>query len=265
MMDDGGWKITLEENKALTACSFLLSGKFSAMGDGTATPKLLVTTADYTPDGDGLTGGNILLKIDGELYDKDYDSGHPIWKFKGSGDFEDVNTLCFYLYKTESDGTHTLIRLDETDDVEFLHFYYMPYTYSEAENAREIHLVLCAQDFNENFTKKDLTSNMFFVYITAGGTPSSDTPCRLDEMTTLGVTFDYGLIYNNALCYTRELNQNCEMPDGFTDFLLHVAALKLSIETEHYIPAIQQYKYLYNNGCAGVASTSGAKSCGCGK
>jgi len=119
---------------------------------------------------------------------------------------EDADVLHFYLYKTNEDGTHELVRLDETDDMEFLHFYYMPYTYSVGSNAREVHLVLCANDFNEAFTAKDLTSNMLFVYITAGGTPSSDTPCRLDEMTTLGVTFDYGLIYNNAMCYTRELN-----------------------------------------------------------
>lgn len=80
-LPDGGWKVTLEKGKALNAVSFILSGKFSIFGNGDTLPKLLVTTADYSPEKDGLTGDSIIFKVDGELYDKDYDPQHPVWRF----------------------------------------------------------------------------------------------------------------------------------------------------------------------------------------
>ena len=103
---------------------------------------------------------------------------------------------------------------------------------------------------------------MFFVYIECDGTPASDTPCRLDEMTTLGVTFDYGTIYNPAMGYTRELVNTCEMPQNFIDFILNVNALKMSIETEHYVPAIGYWQWLMNN-IFGKTIDYGLKPCGC--
>lgn len=126
---------------------------------------------------------------------------------------------------------------------------------------KEVHLVLNVNSLNEKFDAKDFTDNMFFVYITAKGTPASDTPCKLDEMTTLGVTLDYGLIYNNALCFTRELSDSCNVPMGFIDFILSYEALWLAIETEHYVVAIEHFNWLKNNGCGNNGTVT--KGCGC--
>lgn len=129
----------------------------------------------------------------------------------------------------------------------------------EVVEMKELHRVLCSNVFNEKFKKCDLSHNMFFVYIDCAGTPSSDTPCRLDEMTTLGVTLDYGVIYNIAMNNTRELADTCKVPQRFHDFILNFEAMKISIETEHYIPAIHYWKNI-------LGQPHGAymhKGCGC--
>ena len=138
--------------------------------------------------------------------------------------------------------------------------YVYQHTYSNEE--REIGLVLSATDFNLNFTKSDLSHNMFFVYIKCGGTPASDTPCGMDEATTVGVTFDYGGIYNTAMNYTRELADDCTIPRGFIDYILNTQALQLSLDTGHYIPAINYWRWLM-----GIGNRKGIsyriKACGC--
>lgn len=129
------------------------------------------------------------------------------------------------------------------------------------EGTREIHLVLDSNTFNEKFTKKTLSSNMFFAYIECAGTPDPCTPCRLDEPVTLAVTFDYGILFNQAMVYTKELANSCEIPAQFIDFILNVEALKLAIETEHYVPAIKRWKWLMDITDKGVATVY--KRCGC--
>jgi hypothetical protein len=103
---------------------------------------------------------------------------------------------------------------------------------------------------------------MFFVYIECDGTPCPDTPCRLDEMTTLGVTFDYGIIFNQAMGFTRELGKDCDIPKNFIDFILNFDALKLAIETEHYVPAIGFWKWITQNRSFGRGGYL-PKPCGC--
>ena len=126
---------------------------------------------------------------------------------------------------------------------------------------REVHLVLNSNTLNEKFTKKNLSSNMFFAYIEWGGTPASDTPCVLDENVTLAVTFDYGVLFNQAMVYTKELANTCEVPVQFIDFILNVEALKLAIETEHYVPAVKRWKWLMDITDRGIAAVY--KRCGC--
>ena len=139
------------------------------------------------------------------------------------------------------------------------------YIYQENADSsqKEVHLVLNKNSFNEKFTASGLSSNMFFVYVECSGTPSSDAPCRLDEMTTLGVTLDYGAIYNPAMNYTRELGESCKIPRNFIDFILNYEALKVAIETEHYVPAIERWKWLMNNASGKTTDHTNSKPCGC--
>jgi len=199
------------------------------------------------------------------MMDDEYDPGHPIWRFSGEGEVKANDNVYFHLYRVEEDGTATHVGLDETDDVEFLHFYYNSYILYR-EDVRQAHLVLCLADFNERFCKKDLSHNMFFVYFTVRGTPASDTPCRFDEKTTVGVTFDYNILYQNAMGFTRELADTCTVPQGFIDFILNMEALRMSVETEHYIPAISHFKWMMGQGAIGTGNSVPApKPCGCGR
>lgn len=121
---------------------------------------------------------------------------------------------------------------------------------------KEINLVLNAADFNDKFAKATLSENLFFVYIKCKGTPGADTPCRLDEQTTLGVTFDEALLYQKAMNYTRGLANDCEIPHGLLDLILLWNGFKAAIETEHYISAIDFWKKLFRNKSSlGVTST----------
>ena len=127
---------------------------------------------------------------------------------------------------------------------------------------KELDLVITPNECTEAFSKSDFSSDLFFVYVKVKGTPDECVPCRLDEMTTLGVTFDETLLYQKSMDYTKDLLQGCEVPVGFTDFILQWNAFKAAVETEHYVSAIKFWKLLFDS--QGNASTyKTTKPCGC--
>ena len=87
---------------------------------------------------------------------------------------------------------------------------------------------------------------MLYVYFHVTGTPSLDTPCRLDEVYTLGVTFNEGAIYNRMMNYTKEIIDTCSVPNGFINMILQLEAIKAAIETENYTSANKFYNKLIN-------------------
>ena len=122
-----------------------------------------------------------------------------------------------------------------------------------------------SRDFNEQYTRTDMGSTLFFVYITTNwdnrdGNRDCCIPCRLDELTTVGVTFDEKLLHQKVMGYTKDLVQDCNVPHAFIDFILRWNAFKSSIETEHWIQALKFYKLLFDN--AG-GSFNSIKRCGC--
>jgi hypothetical protein len=127
------------------------------------------------------------------------------------------------------------------------------------EEQKEVDLVLTSNDFNEAYSKADLTSDLFFVYVKVKGVPAPCTPCRLDEEITLGVTFDETKLYQKVMQFTRELNQDCEIPQNFLDLILLWYGFKAAIETEHYTVAIDFWKRLFGGKNTIVTS----KGCGC--
>lgn len=126
-------------------------------------------------------------------------------------------------------------------------------------NEKELNLVLNASDFNESFSKSTLSENLFFVYIKCKGVPDPCTPCTLDELTTLGVTFDEALLYQKVMQFTRGLNQDCEIPQGLLDLILLWDGFKAAIETEHYVSAIDFWKRLFK----GNSTVRASNGCGC--
>lgn len=129
-------------------------------------------------------------------------------------------------------------------------------------NQKQADLVLTPADFNEHFSKSNFSSDLFFIYVKVKGVPDPCTPCTLDEMTTLGVTFDENMLYQKVMDYTKELAQDCTIPQDFTDFILQWNAFKASVETEHYIPAIKYWQMMFDK--TGRASYGQiTKNCGC--
>lgn len=137
---------------------------------------------------------------------------------------------------------------------------------------KELNLVLESADFIKTwetdanamaFKQADMSNTLFFVYIKCKGTPGECTPCRLDEETTLGVTFDENILYQRVMDYTKALVRDCcDVPVGFIDFLLLWNAFKASVETEHYMAAIKFFKMLFDvRDDLGNRVTT--KGCGC--
>lgn len=127
---------------------------------------------------------------------------------------------------------------------------------------KEADIVLLPTDFNGHFTKSNFSSDLFFVYVKVKGTPDPCTPCRLDEEVTLGMTFDENLLYQQVMQFTKSLAEDCNIPVGFTDFILKWNAFKAAVETEHYIPAINYYQQLFDN-TVGISAKGTSKPCGC--
>ncbi len=135
------------------------------------------------------------------------------------------------------------------------------YQYEAEEDTKDLHLAINANTDFEN-VYSTLSDKLLFVYVICKGIPDECTPCRLDEMTTLGVTFDEALFYQTAMGYTKELLQDCYVSQGFTDFILQWNAFKAAIETEHYIPAINFWNRLFNNTTSKLSAFR-TKNCGC--
>lgn len=256
--------------------SVVLSGKYPLLDTGYA-PKLVAASSSFDPMEDGMNSDEVFFIIDGEKQEKE---GHTTWLFNGKGDIKNSEYVYFYLYSQEEGEVFTFVRLEAPSDPNFCHFLWNFYYTTVVQNKKEVHLALDKNDFDEaylnnqrtepdptlpiatvRFTNNTLSKNMFFVYLELTGTPGEGTPCTLDEM-TLGVTYDYGVFFNQAMNYTRELADNCVMPQNFANFILNYDALKIAVETEHYTPAIGFWRRLINDKSASVSYTN-LKPCGC--
>jgi len=135
------------------------------------------------------------------------------------------------------------------------------YSMEIEEDTKEIHLCLnAATDFEEVYSS--LSGMLLFVYIVCRGVADPCTPCRLDELTTLAVTFDTNLLYQKIMQLTRELADTCNIPKGLIDLILLWNGFKAAVETEHYLTAIDFWKKMFNRQ-HGIASLNITKDCGC--
>lgn len=102
-------------------------------------------------------------------------------------------------------------------------------------------------EINKNDSTLTFKDNLLFVYVKTNGTPASDTPCGMDEETTLGVTLYHYPIYNAMMNSIKELEKNCEVPKNFINSILRFKAFELAIDTEHYNQAIIYYTKFIKN------------------
>lgn len=111
-------------------------------------------------------------------------------------------------------------------------------------------------------TPNDLPLNdLLFVYVRAKGTPAADTPCGLDNITTLGTVTNMYPFYQQAMNYIGELASNCSIPQNFTDYILKLKGLELAIRTGNYPDAIKYFNKFFKNKSDVVIRKGG---CGCG-
>lgn len=112
-------------------------------------------------------------------------------------------------------------------------------------------------ELNSTALGVSLCDTLFFVYVVTKGTPSADTPCGMDNQTTMGVVANLYPFYRSMVNYMKEVEDECEIPKNFIDALLRFKALELSIRTGHYAQAIKYWNKFFrgvkgktiNTGC----------------
>lgn len=92
-----------------------------------------------------------------------------------------------------------------------------------------------------------LSDTLFFVYVVVKGTPAADTPCGMDNQTTMGVVANLYPFYRTMVNYMKEVEDECEVPKNFIDALLRFKALELSIRTGHYAQAIKYWNKFFKS------------------
>ena len=113
-----------------------------------------------------------------------------------------------------------------------------------------------------DLTPTDLPLNgLLFVYVRTKGTPAADTPCGLDNMTTLGTVTNMYPFYQQAMNYIGELANNCSVSQNFTDYILKMKGLELAVRTGNYTDAIKFYNKFFNGKENTVVRKGG---CNCG-
>lgn len=177
------------------------------------------------------------------------DNDSNLWEFKDKFAIGDYSKFAIALVEMDELGEVTPLNFNTTLNTNSLILVYDIYTEYLIQDLKEVHLVIDKSDI-----KADLSKDMLYVYFHVTGTPSSNTPCRLDETYTLGVTFNEGAIYNRMMGYTKEIMNTCEVPKGFINMILQLEAIKASIETENYVSANKFYNRLINTKSSNTSS-----------
>lgn len=111
----------------------------------------------------------------------------------------------------------------------------------------------------EDLSKASLNDDIFFVYVIATGVPEACTPCGMDRRYVMGVAVNLRPIYNSAMAFIKELDQNCSIAKGFIDMILRIKAFEISLKTGNYISAMKQWHRLLRT----RTPMSNYKPCGC--
>lgn len=131
----------------------------------------------------------------------------------------------------------------------------IPKLTNEAVSQKHVRLYLDSTDVGGSL------NGLFFVYVRVKGTPTADTPCGMDNITTLGTVSNMYPFYQQAMDYIKEIESNCSFPQAFTDYILRLKALELAIRTGNYPDAIKYYNRFFS----GKEKTFIRKGgCGCG-
>lgn len=113
-----------------------------------------------------------------------------------------------------------------------------------------------SSDFN---IPVDVADNLFIVYVKVKGTPASDTPCGMDNITTTSVLYKREPFLQKGLSFIREIDYSCDIPKNFIDFILQEEAMKLTTTTCNYTKVIELFTKFKSN----TSSNTLTNKCSC--
>ena len=122
----------------------------------------------------------------------------------------------------------------------------------------EKHITLALDKYELGLSPAD---NMFFVYVRTNGEAAPETPCGMDNMTTMGTVVNMYPFYQQSMNYIKELGSNCSVPQGFIDYILKMKGLGLAIDTGNYDTAIDYFNRFFKGKAIHMTEKGG---CGCG-
>lgn len=138
------------------------------------------------------------------------------------------------------------------------------YSYSVPDSVSK----LTKKTYSQKHVRLDLSpadlrslDGLFFVYVRTKGIPSADTPCGMDNITTLGTVCNMYPFYQQAMNYIKEIANNCSAPQNFTDYILKLKGLELAVRTGNYPDAIKYYNKFFSGKSKSSIKIGG---CGCG-
>ena len=115
------------------------------------------------------------------------------------------------------------------------------YCFIEGESSNKFaRLVLNSEDLGV-----EISENIFFVYAIASGEPAEDTPHDLRDSKIVGIAINTYPIYKQSMKYIRELDDSCNIPRNFIDYILKIKSLDLAIKTGNYQEIIKYWNKFF--------------------
>lgn len=128
------------------------------------------------------------------------------------------------------------------------------YSYTIGANKKTEHIIIPE---NELLTPS-MDGTLFFVYITADGSPAFNTPCGIDKKTVVGVCYNQCNILRKGMKHMQDAYNECIIPRKYIDFILRQKAFEMCLKTENFPLAIT-----YWNGFWESIVKSDTSKCAC--
>lgn len=112
--------------------------------------------------------------------------------------------------------------------------------YTEVKGVKNVRLVLDNTDLA-------LNNKLFFVYVIATGTPDPSIPCGMDNSISVMPVFNTYNVYQQSMSYIRSIENTCEIPKNFIDYILRLKALELSLNTNNYLLSIRYWNKFFKD------------------
>lgn len=171
------------------------------------------------------------------------------------GDLEKVDWNYLYVGNAYMDD-EGIGRLESIDDVSYNTFNLS--TRGAAVCIKYMDAVISGSDIKKEY-KGAFNNDIIYVYLITTGTPSSDTPCGMDNPISTAAVFNQSAIYNIGMDYIRQIEKDCIIPKNFIDFILKYKAVDIALKTGNYGIANQYWNKFFSENKS-IPSTT---NCGC--